>query len=243
MVSSREGFQKKYDLPERVIPPGIDTEPMSVDEIPRYIVDLTFRSLGVGDYRDVKLYTGRMVAKHLWSSKRATIEEFLDSLVGDLLEEISFGKKNKYYVYNDYTNRLEKQLSSSDDIPVKILTPFDNILRERHYPLSIWDFEYKIECYVPKTDRKFGYFVLPLLDQNELLGRVDAKVHRKTGELELKSLYVEDERMYSDGGLQRLSDGMKRFAEFHDCTKIVCKKVFPKSISKKVQDVLNIDVL
>ena len=81
MVSYREGFQKYYDLTERVIPPRIATEPLLEADIPRYIVDTALRSLGIADYRDIKFYTGSMASIHIWRSQMNRIEEYLDSLI------------------------------------------------------------------------------------------------------------------------------------------------------------------
>ncbi|MCK5238102.1 MAG: YcaQ family DNA glycosylase [Candidatus Thorarchaeota archaeon] len=233
MVSYREGFQKHYDIPERVVPAGIDTEPLSDKDVPRYVVDTTFRSLGIADYRDVKFYTGSMVAKHFWKNQRNTMEEYLASLVGDILEELDFGQKSRYFIHRNYVKKLKGTKLPSDEMPVKLLTPFDNILRERHYPRSLWDFEYKIECYVPAPDRVYGYFVLPILDQNEFRGRVDAKVHRKTGTLELKSLFIESEHLLTDVGIERFAVGVRKFAQFHGCDQIELNSVSPKGKKSK----------
>ncbi len=238
MVSYREGFQKYYDIPERVVPSGIDVTPMSEADIPRYLIDTTLKSLGIADYRDIKLYTGGMAAMHFWKNQRGAIEEYLDSLVGDLIEELDFGQKNRYFVHKNYLSHLEKDSPVDEQEPVKILTPFDNILRERHYPKSIWDFDYKIECYVPKPDRKHGYFVLPILDQNELRGRVDVKVHRKEHILELISLYLEAPEILSEEGIIRLRDGIWAFAQFHNCLAIKCGKVSPRTATKAVRDTI-----
>lgn len=234
MVSYREGFQKHYDLPERVVPAGIETEPLSAKDVPRYVVDTTFRSLGIADYRDVKFYTGSMVAKFFWKSQKNAMEEYLTSLVGDLLEEIDFGQKGRYFIHRKYVKKIDDMKPSSDEVPVKFLTPFDNILRERHYPKALWNFDYKIECYVPAPDRVHGYFVLPILDQNELRGRVDAKVHRKTRTLELKSLYLESELLMTKGGIERLAAGVKDFALFHECDHIEVSNVSPKREKAKL---------
>ncbi len=239
MVSYREGFQKNYDLTERVVPPGIDIEPLSNDDIPQYIIDTTFRSLGVADYRDVKSYTGPMAAKHIWKGQRPNIENHLESLIGDVLEEVDFGQKGRYFVHVDYLKVLTTLKPPEPKTPVKILTPFDNILRERHYPKSIWEFDYRIECYVSAKDRVHGYYVLPILDQNALRGRVDAKVHRSTSQLELKALYLESPQLVTESGLLRLQKGVQEFAKFHNCKEILTGKILPKKHASKVRDLLN----
>ncbi|MCJ7817777.1 MAG: winged helix DNA-binding domain-containing protein, partial [Candidatus Thorarchaeota archaeon] len=123
--------------------------------------------------------------------------------------------------------------------PVKLLTPFDNILRERAFAKRIWDFDYKIECYIPAPDRIYGYFVLPILDKNKLAGRLDAKAHRKEGVLELKSLYLENDDIHSTEGLQRLYTGIENFAKFHSCDSIKVGKVTPRKFTTKVRSLFS----
>ena len=136
-----------------------------------------------------------MPARKLWNGRKETIEAYLrDKVQEGLLEEVSIqGLDNHYFMLANNAQRLEQgNKVTLDTAPIKLLSPFDNILRERAFPKRIWDFDYKIECYVPEPDRVYGYFVLPILDKNELAGRVDAKAHRKEGILEVKSIYLEN---------------------------------------------------
>ncbi|UCE10610.1 MAG: winged helix DNA-binding domain-containing protein, partial [Candidatus Thorarchaeota archaeon] len=112
--------------------------------------------------------------------------------------------------------------------PVKFLSPFDNIIRERHLPGILWQFEYKLESYVPADKRKFGYYVLPILDGIDLVGRMDAKVHRREELLEIRSLFLETEFWKESEGVQRLVSGVKQFADFHDCRDVKLGKVSPR---------------
>jgi hypothetical protein len=75
---------------------------------------------------------------------------------------------------------------------MKILSPFDNLLIQRERMSQIFSYEYQIECYVPAAKRKFGYFCLPILLGQNFVGRLDAKVERKTQELHIKRLYLND---------------------------------------------------
>ncbi|MFW9768591.1 MAG: winged helix-turn-helix domain-containing protein [Candidatus Thorarchaeota archaeon] len=237
MVAYRENFQKQYDLAERVIPPGIDTEPLSNDEAARFIVETTLGSLGLGNYQDIRTYLGRLPAQKLWNGKKTEVEAFLDEKVSDgALETVSIeGVKGKYYILQSSVDALLNQNVVSDEAPIKILTPFDNILRERHFPQQIWNFEYTIECYVPASKRIYGYFVLPILDGIQLAGRLDAKVHRKEGVLEIKSLYLEEESLQSRDGLERLRQGVSDFATFHSCERIKIGSVSPRKMTKIIR--------
>ena len=242
MVAYRSGFQKYYDLPERVIPDGFDTEPLSDDEAARFIVESTLKALGLGTQLDFRTYHGGMPSKKLWGNKREIVESYLDSLVKDgLVEEIKIeGLRDRYFTLANNAGKLQSSSSEVDEAaPVKILSPFDNIMRERHFPKRIWGFDYTIECYVPPPKRVYGYFVLPILDMDNLAGRLDAKTHRKEGKLEIKSLYIEDDELKTIEGLERLKSGIQDFAAFHKCHAVSIGKVSPRNMTKTIRSLLN----
>jgi uncharacterized protein YcaQ len=161
----------------------------------------------------------------------------LDEKVNDgTLEKVTIeGVKDQYYILQRNVDRLDSQNIDSSEDPVKILTPFDNIIRERHFPEKLWGFDYKIECYVPAPKRIYGYFVLPILDGASLAGRMDVKVHRKDGVLEIKSLFLEEKPLHSPHGLERLRKGVSNFADFHSCERITIGKVRQRGMTKKVR--------
>ena len=153
------------------------------------------------------------------------------------MEEVSIqGLNEHYFMLAKNTRRLEQgNKVELDTAPIKLLSPFDNILRERAFPKRIWDFDYKIECYVPKPDRVYGYFVLPILDKTELAGRADVKAHRKDRVLEIVSLYIENDALRTDDGFERLQKGIEDFASFHNCESIKLGKVIPRKLTKKIR--------
>lgn len=73
-----------------------------------------------------------------------------------------------------------------------VLSPFDPVVWDRKRAEQLFDFSYRLECYTPAPKRQYGYFVLPLLHKGQLVGRMDAKMHRKTGTLEVIALYLEE---------------------------------------------------
>ncbi|MFW9926142.1 MAG: winged helix-turn-helix domain-containing protein [Candidatus Thorarchaeota archaeon] len=242
MVAYRKNFQKQYDLAERVVPPGIDTEPLSNEEATNFLIETTLNSLGLGSHMDFRTYLGRLPARKLWNGKKIEVEAHLDEKVKEgILQEVTIENvRERFYILQDDADRLIKMESEFDiDTPVKILSPFDNVIRERHYPEQLWDFEYKIECYVPAAKRVYGYFVLPILEGTDLAGRLDAKVHRTEGVLEIKSLFLENESLQSPDGLERLKDGVTDFARFHSCEQIDVGLVRPRKKTKLVRSLFN----
>lgn len=83
----------------------------------------------------------------------------------------------------------------TEDVPVPkrvtFLSPFDQLIHDRNRAEALWSFYYRLEMYVPKPKREFGYYVLPILRGDRLIGRIDPVHDRKTGVLEVKGLWWE----------------------------------------------------
>ncbi len=73
-----------------------------------------------------------------------------------------------------------------------VLSPFDPVVWDRKRAEQLFNFSYRLECYTPAPKRQYGYFVLPLLHQGKLVGRMDSKIHRKSRELEIFALWLEE---------------------------------------------------
>ncbi|NHJ06302.1 MAG: winged helix-turn-helix domain-containing protein [Candidatus Heimdallarchaeota archaeon] len=224
LIAYRENFQRYYDLPENVIPSNVSTEKLSIEEIPYHLINIVFSSLGIASTEEIKHYTGQSFSRVIWKNNLGKIEAFLDNCVKeDILLEVNLnGLKNKHYMLAKYSSELkENQKYDSTSLPVKFLTPFDNIIRERSFVQKFWDFDYRIEAYTPIDKRQYGYFSLPILDRNHFVGISDMKVHRKDQKLELKSLFFEKDFKNDDGFIDRFIAGLTLFKDFHDCHEII----------------------
>jgi uncharacterized protein YcaQ len=235
MIAYRNNFQKFYDLTERVLPPNIDSNLLEDSELASFTVETTLGSLGLGNHQDIRTYLGRWPAQFLWNGQRHKIDGYLEELVHEgKLERVAIeGVRDHYYMLRKNVKRMNTEIIDSED-PVKLLSPFDNIMRERHVPLNIWNFEYKLESYVPASDRKYGYHILPILDGYNIVGRVDVKVYRNENRMELISLYLEDDFWKESAGLERLIQGIREFSKFHLVEEISIDKVSPKTAKKKI---------
>lgn len=109
-----------------------------------------------------------------------------------------------------------------------ILSPLDNCVIQRKRLKALFEFEYQLECYVPEPKRQHSYFYLPLLFRDEFIGRMDCKVHRKVGHLEIKPLYLENDDFKEELVIESLVDAIKQFCYFQKCDTVALGQVIPK---------------
>lgn len=100
---------------------------------------------------------------------------------------------------------------------VQILSPFDNLVIHRDRLMALFNFDYRLECYVAPEKRQYGYFCLPILYGADLVGKIDCKAHRGQGVLEVISCHlqavIEDKAHF----IALLSAELERFAAFNHC--------------------------
>jgi len=208
MVSARDGFQKVYDLPERVLPDWVDTRQPSLDEFAAHLIDTTLRAHGFATLVSVTyLRKGQKLREAVKRQLQHRIE------AGQLIRQ-PLGKKFEIYIDPEL---LETRAPHSV-AQVRILSPFDNLLIQRQRCREIFDFDYQIECYLPQPQRQFGYFCLPILYRDRLVGRLDCKAHRAGARLEVKSAHIEPE--LDDDFDELLAAALQSFASFNACDQI-----------------------
>jgi uncharacterized protein YcaQ len=216
MVTRREGFQKVYDLPQNVLPPDVDTTEPTIEEWATFLAESNIRALGIGTSFDVG-YARLSIRRLCEVQIQPQIVKSLNALVekGRLVEVMVNGTKH----YADPT-QLEQLPLRLGRRQVTVLSPFDNVIINRERLQRLFDFDYQIECYVPEPKRRFGYFCLPLLYGDELIGRIDSKAVRAKGLLQIRSIHMEPGTRINDALLDAMVDGVARFAEDNRCEEI-----------------------
>jgi uncharacterized protein YcaQ len=198
-------FERLYDLPERVIPRAVLEQPIPSDaEAHRELVRRAAVSHGVATARDLRDYY-RM---HHSQSGPA-----VDSLVeaGELLEVEVEGRAG-YYLHRDA--RLPRRVRAR-----ALLSPFDPLVWERARTESLFDFVYRIEIYVPESNRVHGDYVLPFLLGDRIVGRVDLKADRRAGALRVHAAYAEPGA--PDETAEELAVELRSLALWLDLTDVV----------------------
>jgi uncharacterized protein YcaQ len=101
-----------------------------------------------------------------------------------------------------------------------VLSPFDPLVRDRDRALRLFDFDYRIEVFVPEAKRRWGYYVFPLLEGDRFVGRIDMRAERGTGTLAVRRLWWEPGIRATRGRLGRLEAELARVARFAGCDRV-----------------------
>ncbi|MDP9344074.1 MAG: winged helix DNA-binding domain-containing protein [Actinomycetota bacterium] len=177
-VASRVRFERRYDLPERVIPPeALDAPEPGQEEAHRQLLAVAARSLGVGTAADLADYFRIRVPE-----ARPRIHELVEE--GVIRPVAVEGWRQPAYLHQDA--RLPRRVARS-----ALLSPFDSLVWFRDRVHRLFGFHYRIEIYVPAHLRTHGYYVLPFLHDERIPARVDLKAERKEGFLRVQSAHLE----------------------------------------------------
>ncbi len=199
------GFQRLYDLPERVLPPEVLAAP--VPDAETRDRELTLRAV-----RARGALTEAGIVEH-WrlAGGTARIRPHVDALVADgRLERVAVDDGGA-----DVLVEAGTDLEPPRPTTTVLLSPFDNLLWDRAFARRVLGFEHVIEVYKPQPQRRFGYYVLPFLWRDRIVGRVDVKSERKDGALVVKAFHLEPGVRRSaalEDALERALDKLRRLA-------------------------------
>jgi uncharacterized protein YcaQ len=177
-------FERLYDLPERVLPSTVLAAPTpSVSDSYRELVRRAAVSEGVATARCLAdYYRLRQIPAPGQPSAQQAIDELVEA--GDLIPVTIEGWNKPAYLHRDA--ELPRKMPAR-----ALLSPFDPVVWERERTEKLFDFFYRIEIYVPEPKRVHGYYVLPFLLGDQIVGRVDLKADRKDGVLRVLGTYAE----------------------------------------------------
>lgn len=207
-ITRRDGFQKVYDVPERVIPASVDTSMPAEKEYLRFLIRRALRHHGLAKVGEI----GYLRSGELKVKLAKEVKSMLSC--GELHEVKVEGLADPYLVLPGTLDEVPKATSK-----LFILSPFDNLVIQRQKLKDFFNFDYQIECYVPQAKRKFGYFCLPVFRGCHPVARMDCKADRHRGELIVQSISYE---VGVDPELIRnpLTSRLKSFAKFNGCEKV-----------------------
>ena len=180
-TARRRNFERLYDLTERVLPEAVRKAPVpSREQAQRELMSIGARAMGVATARDLRDYF-RLPAK----DAAARVAELVEAR--ELVPVTVEGWKQQAYLHR------EAKIPSAGKVGdlAALLSPFDSLIWERQRTERLFDFHFRLEIYTPVHKRKHGYYVLPLLVGERVVGRVDLKSERSSGVLQVKGGSVE----------------------------------------------------
>jgi len=222
MICERDGMEKVYNLRERCIPDNIDQSIPTIHEYALYLFDSTIRAHGVFTWKQL---LHLKVGKELRESMNEILQEKIKSKEILKIKDIVSGE-----IYVDSKLFDEVHYTANN---VKILSPFDNLVIHRDRLESLFNFNYRLECYVPVEKRIYGYFCLPILFGNSIVGRIDCKANRPEKKLEILSFHIEDKINNFDKKefYQSLWSEILKFSSFNKCIEIEDKNEYFISVN------------
>ncbi len=211
MVKGREGFQKIYDLTERIVPTDVNTSTPTEEEYIRYLIRRDIKAHGLVALDDIG---------YLLKGLKPKIKVQLEALEasGEIFS-VQIGKLERpFYTTHQSLEVLNQRFGQR----LKFLNPFDNAIINRARTKRMFNFDYIMEIYVPAEKRKFGYYALPILWKDRFVGQVDMKAERKTHRLLIRNLEVNIN--LNDAFLAAWSDAIRAFSAFNGTNEIVFER-------------------
>ena len=223
-IARRDGQTKVYDLAQRVIPHAHYTKQVSREKYIDWACHEALKRLGVG--------TPRQIAQFFDAVSRKDAEAWCERKRGKMVQEVEWEHADGFTRSRAFA--LTSLMDSLKGVPappksLRLINPFDPLIHDRQRTLRVFGFDYAIEIWVPPKKRKYGYYVLPILEGERFTGRVDAKADRKESELKVLGVWWESGVKPTKSRKQQLERELRKLARFADVADVVFTKGYLKT--------------
>jgi uncharacterized protein len=219
LVSRRVGAHKWWDLAGRCLPPEwISREPLTEHEVVCAAAQKALRSLAVATPRDI--------IEHFTRSRYPGLPEVLSELeaTGRILrvrvQEQGKELAGPWFVHADLLPVLERLEQQEWEPRTTLLSPFDNLICDRKRTARLFDFSYQSEIYTPKDKRRYGYYVMPILSGDQLIGRIDPTFDRARKQLIINAVHKEPAIAITEETGRAIAPAIEELAKFLGATTI-----------------------
>lgn len=230
MVRKRENFQRVYDLRERVYPNADNLPAVSRADAHDQFVLNTVRALGVTKAEWIPNYYRLKRGEAIAALKRLEKQERVMTIPVAGWEQLG-------YFHPDNLRRIEA--AAEGKIPrskTTLLSPFDPLVWDRSRAFDLFGFDFPIEFYFPADKRKYGYFSLPILYNNALIGRLDPKAHRNKGVFEVKTMHFEPDVEVDDNLVATIKRVLQACADWHETPQVVYSESVDPEIAERFSE-------
>ncbi len=205
-TAARPNFSKVFDLTERVIPAEILSIPsLEDDEQISWLCRSALARLGFGTQREIKAFYD--------AADLIEVRAFANNTDWWQPAEIELADGSWYPVLARTDIRALISATETPSLRMRIVNPFDPIVRDRDRAKRLFGFDYRIEIYTPAAKRQYGYYVYPLLEGDRFVGRIEVQADRKTDTLHIRRLWPERGVVFGKGRLARLEAELKRLSQ------------------------------
>jgi uncharacterized protein YcaQ len=221
MVAGRSGLQKLWDLAERCLPDWTPRETLSEREVVYRAAQRSLRALGVARLTGIQ--------QHYIRGRYPDLAEVLADLEAEgRILQVQIGEDGRvwpdaWYVHVDDLPLLERLAGAPGEWKPRttLLSPFDNLICDRERTERLFNFKFRVEIYVPKAKRQYGYYVMPILHGDQLIGRVDPAMDRKQGRLTINAVYAEPQAPMTDEAARAIGGAVEELGAFLGAKEIV----------------------
>jgi hypothetical protein len=208
-VCRREAFQKVYDLTSRVIPDEFRGEQIADDAFIDWACSEALGRLGFATSGELAAFWDLITA----AEARAWCDKQLGKgLIAVDVEPADGSNPRRSYARPGIVEELENVPEPPSRL--RVLSPFDPLIRDRKRTQRLFNYHYRIEVFVPAAKRQYGYYVFPLLERDRLIGRIDMKCQRDAGALSVTGLWLEPKIKLSTGRQRALESELDRVRRF-----------------------------
>jgi uncharacterized protein YcaQ len=230
MVTKRHNFQRVYDLQERVLAEWDDGRAPEIEAVYEAFVLNSVKALGVTKAAWIANYFG------LYKKVAQRVTERLAKR-GDLETVQVEGWDVPGYFLPEQREAIDA--AADGQLPASrtaLLSPFDPLVWDRARAQELFNFTYQIECYTPAHKRIYGYFTLPILYKNALIGRLDPKAHRKEGVFEVKALHLEPGVIVDDALVAEVRRTLRACAAWHQTPRVIVRQASVPGLAERLSD-------
>jgi uncharacterized protein YcaQ len=225
LVAGRVGGQRLWDLAEHVLPDWTPRAEWTEPEVVRFAAQKALQALGVARPAEIEQHYTR---DHYPGLAAALADLEAEGVI--VPARIVDGDRpwpGPAYVHRDDLPLLDRLAAGEWEPRTTLLSPFDNLICDRARTERLWNFRFRIEIYVPKDKREYGYYVLPILHGDRLIGRIDPLMDRKHHRLLINAVYAEPDAPMDDETAQAIAAAIQRLATFLGATDIVYPATVP----------------
>jgi uncharacterized protein YcaQ len=233
MICRRQGATRLWGLPESCLPEWTPQEEWEWPEVVYRATQRSLRALGIA--RPVH------IEQHFTRERYPGLQDVLIRLEAEgrilrvQIEDDGRLWPGRWFIHVDDLATLDGLEGNQWSPRTTLLSPFDNLICDRNRTEQLFDFHFRIEIYVPKAKRQYGYYVLPILGGDRLIGRIDPKMDRKNHQLNIHAVYAEPDAPQSAETGQAVAAAVEELATFLGARTIIYSDRVPDGWRKALK--------